>query len=67
MVNGIVNPPIASAQISPEQQLVERYAPVVMLKKQQAFCDKEGEGYFPAPVDFLFDNPDIKLRHQRRR
>ena len=61
-VNGIVNPPIASAQISPEQELAERYAPVVMLKKQQAFCDKEGEGYFPAPVDFLFDNPDIKLR-----
>lgn len=47
---------------SAEQQLADRYAPVAMLKAQKSSCDKEGEGYFPAPVDFLFDNPDIALK-----
>ncbi|MCA9860723.1 MAG: hypothetical protein KC438_13425, partial [Thermomicrobiales bacterium] len=38
------------------------YVPVSMLKRQTANCDKEGEGYFPVTVDFLFDNPDIALK-----
>ncbi|MGE3797305.1 MAG: hypothetical protein AB7G88_05645 [Thermomicrobiales bacterium] len=50
-----------AAQSSAEQELAERYAPVVMLRAQNADCDHDGEGYFPAPVDFLFDNPDIRL------
>lgn len=47
---------------SAEQQLADRYAPIAMLKAQTSNCDKEGEGYFPVTVDFLFDNPDIALK-----
>ncbi|MBX3069022.1 MAG: glycerophosphoryl diester phosphodiesterase membrane domain-containing protein [Thermomicrobiales bacterium] len=50
-----------SAQDSPEQQLIDRHAPIMMLRQQSADCDRSGEGYFPTTVDFLFDNPDIKL------
>jgi hypothetical protein len=53
--------PGANAQRSPEQELVERFAPIVMLREQASDCDKSGEGYFPATVDFLFNNPDIRL------
>jgi len=47
---------------APEQQLADKYAPIAMLKTQTSNCDKEGEGYFPVTVDFLFDNPDIALK-----
>ena len=49
------------AQVSPEQELVERFAPVAMLREREADCDHDGEGLLPGPVDFLFNNPDIKL------
>lgn len=45
-----------------QQQLADKYAPVAMLKRQASNCDKEGEGYFPVSVDFLFDNPDVVLK-----
>ncbi|HET9660934.1 MAG TPA: hypothetical protein VFP05_11435 [Thermomicrobiales bacterium] len=45
-----------------EQQLADKYAPIAMLKSQASQCDKDGEGYFPVTVDFLFDNPDIALK-----
>jgi hypothetical protein len=47
---------------SAQQQLADRYAPITMLRTQSSDCDKEGEGYFPSPVDFIFDNPDIVLK-----
>jgi hypothetical protein len=52
----------ADGATSPEQQLAERYAPVVMLKTQEEECDRDGEGYTPMAVDSLFDNPQIALR-----
>lgn len=63
MVGVSAAPVGVSAQISPEQELAERYAPIAMLKTQTSTCDEDGEAYFPAPVDFLFNNPDILLRH----
>jgi hypothetical protein len=51
-----------TARTSPEQQLADKHVPVLMVREQSAPCDKSGEGYFPVPVDFLFDNPDILLR-----
>src|SRR6185312_11620494 len=45
-----------------QQQLADKYAPIAMLKAQTGNCDKDGEGYFPVTVDFLFDNPDIVLK-----
>lgn len=47
---------------SPEQELVERYAPIVMLKAQDAPCDPDGEPYAPQSVDIVLDNPDVVLR-----
>lgn len=44
------------------QQLADAYAPIAMLRKQTGPCDRRGEGYFPAPLYWLFENPDIELR-----
>jgi hypothetical protein len=56
----------ASAQdegaVSPEQQLVDKYAPIMMLKQQDAPCDPDGEPYAPQSVDIVLDNPDVVLR-----
>lgn len=58
-----LGPRSAAAQaVSPEQQLADKYAPIVMLRQQSAPCDKDGEGYFPTTVDFLFNNPDVALK-----
>jgi hypothetical protein len=50
------------AQNSPEQQLADRFAPVAELRVQSANCDRDGEGYFPAPVDTVLGNPEITLK-----
>jgi hypothetical protein len=51
-----------TAQSSPEQQLADRFAPVAQLRVQSANCDRDGEGYFPAPVDTVLGNPEITLK-----
>jgi hypothetical protein len=33
-----------------------------MLKQQEADCDYDGEGYFPTSVDWLWNNPDVRLK-----
>lgn len=45
-----------------EQQLAEKYAPVVMLQVQPRACSDEGEPYAPMAVDSLLDNSEISLR-----
>lgn len=50
------------ASVSAEQQLVEKYAPIVMLKEQKDACDPNGEPYAPTSVDIVLDNPEILLR-----
>ncbi|TXG80976.1 MAG: hypothetical protein E6R14_08400 [Thermomicrobiales bacterium] len=58
-----VAPPVAAQVVDPViQQLSDTYAPIAVLRDQTAPCDKEGEGYFPASIDWIFDNPDIRLR-----
>ncbi|HSL73865.1 MAG TPA: hypothetical protein VK853_05340 [Ilumatobacteraceae bacterium] len=52
----------AGDEVSPEQELVERYAPILVLKAQEAPCDPEGEPYSPQAVDIVLDNPDVVLR-----
>ncbi len=55
---------ITPAQESAEQQLAERFAPIAMLKRQAKNCDRDGEGYFPAPLEVVLGNPEIALmRH----
>lgn len=59
---GATRPPPLGQQPSPDEQLAEKFAPIVMLKAQTGACDRSGEAYFPSPVGFLFNNPDVMLR-----
>ena len=58
----VAEPVRAQDAPSPEQQLVEKYAPIVMLKAQEESCDPDGEPYSPQAVDIVLDNPDVVLR-----
>lgn len=51
----------SAAASSPEQQLADRYAPVVALKQQPEACSPDGEPYRPVPVDSLFGRSDVRL------
>ena len=46
--------------MSPEQQLADRYAPVVALKTQRRLCGK-GEPYRPVLVDVVLGRKDVSL------
>ncbi len=52
----------ADTSASTEQELVEKYAPILLLKEQAAPCDPDGEPYSPQSVDIVLDNPDVVLR-----
>jgi len=53
---------VAAQGASAEEQLAQKYVPIAMLRQQKASCDKEGEGYFPAPVDIVLGNPEVALK-----
>ena len=57
----LVVPARASAESTPEQQLAERYAPIVALKAQTGACDSKGEPYRPVPADVVLGRSDVKL------
>jgi hypothetical protein len=52
----------AAAQSDPAQELADRFAPLAVLRKQNAPCHRNGEGYFPAPVESVLGNPDVALK-----
>jgi hypothetical protein len=52
----------ASAQTDPAQELADRYVPLAVLRDQSNPCDRDGEGYFPAPVESVLGNPDVALK-----
>ncbi len=52
------------AQTDPAQQLAERWAPLAVLRDQTAPCDRNGEGYFPAPVESVLGNPEVALKFE---
>ncbi len=56
--------PVALGQeaASPEQQLVEKYAPIVALKDQEEACDDNGEPFYPVSVDVVFGKDDVVLK-----
>ncbi len=58
---------LAQSAASPEQQLADLFAPVVMLKRQSRPCDPEGEAYVPAPVEVVLNDPNVVLRHHTGR
>jgi hypothetical protein len=51
----------ASEQGDPAQELVERYAPVVVVREQREPCG-DGEAFTPMPVDPLFGDDRIVVR-----
>src|SRR5438132_14425210 len=44
------------------QQLVDRYAPVVVIRRHDTPCSSDGEPYVPMTVDALLGNPEVALR-----
>jgi hypothetical protein len=55
----------AAAAAGPEQELADRYSPVVALKKSEGPCGAEvvkGEPYRPTTVDIVLDNEEVTLR-----
>jgi hypothetical protein len=49
------------AASTPEQELADKYAPVVALKQQTADCDTNGEPYRPVPADVVLGQRDVDL------
>ncbi|MGH2551416.1 MAG: hypothetical protein ACRDHN_18670, partial [Thermomicrobiales bacterium] len=47
--------------VSPDEQLVQAFSPIVMLKEQTRPCDSDGEAFLPAPVEVVFDDPEVNL------
>jgi hypothetical protein len=55
----------AGSASTPEQELANRYAPIVALKNQEGSCPLEierGEPWRPTVVEIVLGNPDVKLR-----
>ena len=53
---------VAQVDQSTEQQLADRYAPVVYLRQvNRNICDTENEGFDPVPVDFVLGREEIPL------
>ena len=48
--------------VTPEQELANRFAPIIILQRQDSPCDAEGEPYLPAPVDVVFADDAVVLR-----
>jgi hypothetical protein len=55
-------PDLAQEAASPEQQLIEKYAPIVALKNQEGACDDNGEPFYPVAVDVVFGKDDVVLK-----
>lgn len=47
---------------SPEQQLIDKYAPIMALKTQKDVCDMEGEAFYPVAVEAEFGDPTVTLK-----
>src|SRR4051794_32415617 len=52
----------AKQGVTPGQELAARFAPIIILQRQNFPCDQDGEPYLPAPVDVVFADDDVVLR-----
>ncbi len=59
--NGCGAPLQSTQESEAEQQLAEKYAPIVYLKEQDEDCDRNGEAYAPTQIEIVLDNPDVAL------
>jgi hypothetical protein len=48
--------------VTPAQELAARFAPIIILQRQNVPCDPDGEPYVPAPVDVVFADDEVVLR-----
>jgi hypothetical protein len=53
-----------SPNLSAEEQIALKFAPIAYLKEQDHPCDSTGEPYEPAPVDVVLDDDQVVLREQ---
>src|SRR5215207_10466680 len=53
---------LARQGVTPEQEFADRFAPIIILQRQDFPCDDEGEPYLPAPVDVVFADNEVILR-----
>jgi hypothetical protein len=51
--------------ITPEQELATRFAPILILQRQDFPCDPDGEPYLPAPVEVVFADEAVVLAQFR--
>jgi hypothetical protein len=61
IAGALVLAPTAAADLADEQELADRFAPVVRLVAQKEECGP-GEPYEPIDVDLLFGDPTVALR-----
>lgn len=64
LLAGSIDPVPVDAQApseSPEQRLVDTYAPIVMIEEQQRECSSDGEQFRPVVVDIIFGTDDVRL------
>jgi hypothetical protein len=52
----------AKQGVTPAQELAARFAPIIILQRQNVPCDPDGEPYLPAPVDVVFADDEVVLR-----
>jgi hypothetical protein len=52
----------SAASSTAATELAQRYAPIVVLKKQAKPCDTHGEAYEPVAVDRVLNRADVTLR-----
>jgi hypothetical protein len=52
----------AQDAVSPEEELAARFAPLIVLQRQDEPCGEDGEPYLPAPVDVVFADDAVILR-----
>ena len=53
---------LARQSLGAEEELAARFAPVIVLQRQDEACDAEGEPFLPAPVDVVFADDAVILR-----
>jgi hypothetical protein len=60
-----VGPDCGSEAALAEQRLADRYAPIVYLADEVTDCNIKNGDFRPVPVEVVFGNPSVALRHAR--
>jgi hypothetical protein len=64
VAGGLASSSLGTVAAAPEQQLADRYSPVMALKVNDDLpCSTSGEQYAPTSVDIVLGNPQVQLVH----